>query len=475
MSRLNRRSFLRHAAGVAGAGMTGFVSLGAWACSRHDVPGGQAPTLRGAIDGGYGPLAQAGPELSLPEGFQYRRLASAGSTMSDGLRTPGLHDGMAAFPLPNGNIRLIRNHEVLVRDPDAPIPQPVYDTGTGGGTTSLEIDPRTRELVRDYVSLSGTARNCAGGPTPWGSWLTCEEIVVGPLSQEARSQLPIPVTPRDSASQRIRIQIQQAHGYVFEVPVDAESPVRPVPLKAMGRFVHEAIAVDPDTGIIYETEDASTAGFYRFLPNRPGVNGASADLSAGGRLEILAIRERPEYDCSKDQTVGASLPVSWVPIDDPDPSSAERNPLAVFQQGRDGGAARFTRVEGCWYGDRQIYFTCTDGGDAGRGQVWSYRPDADGGLLTLVFESPGPEVLEHPDNLCVSPRGGILLCEDGDGQNFVRGLTPEGRLFDFALNIESDSEFAGSTFSPDGQTLFLNIQNPGATFAIWGPWERGAL
>ncbi len=470
MSRLNRRSFLRHAAGVAGASMTGFVSLGAWACNRHDIPGGQIPTR--AVDGAYGPLTPAGAELSLPEGFQYRRFGHAGAVMSDGLPTPGLHDGMAAFALPNGNIRLIRNHEVLLRDETAPLPQPVYDPGAGGGTTSLEIDPRTRDVVRHYVSLSGTARNCAGGPTPWGSWLTCEEIVIGPLSE-----LPAPVTPRDSASQRVRKQIREPHGYVFEVPVDAESPVQPVPLKAMGRFVHEAIAVDPATGIIYETDDARTAGFYRFLPDRPGLNGARADLSAGGRLEMLAIREQPDYDCSKGQTVGTSLLVSWVPINDPDPSDAERNPLAVFQQGREQGAARFTRVEGCWYGEGQIYFTCTDGGDAGRGQVWSYRPDVQGGggMLTLVFESPGSEVLDYPDNLCVSPRGGILLCEDGGGQNFVRGLTPTGSLFDFALNLESDSEFAGSTFSPDGRTLFLNIQNPGATFAIWGPWERGSL
>jgi secreted PhoX family phosphatase len=363
--------------------------------------------------------------------------------MTDGFPTPGAHDGMAAFPLPNGNIRLIRNHELSLQEHSGTVPLPAYDPKASGGTTSLEIDPASREVVSDFTSLSGTVRNC-----PWGSWLSCEETVVGSAEGATRP-----------------------HGYVFEVPVDTVGPVDPIPLKAMGRFVHEAVAVDPATGIVYETEDQQRAGLYRFIPQRPYSDGRPADLAAGGRLQMLAIRDRPNYDCSRRQTAGSTLPVTWVDIDNPDPADAETNPAAVFEQGWAAGGARFTRVEGCWFGDGSVYFSCTDGGDAEHGQIWRYRPAENGGELTLIFESPSSKILDHPDNVCVSPRGGIVVCEDGDPRIYVRGLTPDGRLFDFASNITNDSEFAGATFSPDGQTLFLNIQyDPGATFAIWGPW-----
>ncbi len=450
MARLSRRKFLMYSAEVAGTAAIGFSALQLLSC-RGD--GEFEHLIAGVGEGAYGPLREAGPELALPEGFRYRRFGITGSAMSDGLPTPGAHDGMAAFRLPNGNVRLIRNHELAGREAGAPLATPAYDERAAGGTTSLEIDPERREVVRDYVSLSGTMRNCAGGPTPWGSWLTCEESVAERL---------------DGAS--------PVHGYVFEVPVSAEGPVDPVPLRAMGRFVHEAVAVDPATGIVYETEDQGRAGFYRFLPERPHTADAPADLAAGGRLQMLAVRDRPHADLASGQTPGAVLPVAWVDIADPDPAGAAALPAAVFLQGWGQGGARFSRVEGCWYGQASIWFTCTDGGNAKSGQVWRYTPADGGGELVLVFESPSRSLLDSPDNVTVSPRGGIVLCEDGRGEQYIRGLTREGRLFDFARNVESRSEFAGATFSPDGGTLFVNIQDdPGATFAIWGPWEQGAL
>lgn len=450
MPPVDRRTFLRSTAGLVGATVTGFGALRARVLLRSSVSA--KATLGG---GGYGELQTVGPELALPSGFQYRRFGARGSLMTDGFATPGAHDGMAAFPLPNGNIRLIRNHELFIGRDDAVVATPAYDPKAAGGTTSLEIHPASREVVQDYTSLSGTLRNCAGGPTPWGSWLSCEETTAG---------------SSDGA--------ERPHGYIFEVPVDAAGPVDPVPLTAMGRFVHEAVAVDPTNGIVYETEDQNEGGFYRFIPERPYAAGHAADLAAGGRLQMLAIRNRRNHDCATGQTAGVTLPVSWVDIEDPDPTTAETNPDAVFRQGWEAGAARFTRVEGCWYGEGSVYFSCTDGGDASHGQIWRYRPGEDGGELTLIFESPSPAVLNQPDNVCVSPRGGIVLCEDGDDafRQYVRGLTPDGRLFDFAANVANGSEFAGASFSPDGQTLFVNIQDdPGATFAIWGPWERGAL
>ncbi len=246
-----------------------------------------------------------------------------------------------------------------------------------------------------------------------------------------------------------------------------------VPLKAMGRFVHEAVAVDPATGIVYETEDRNPGGFYRFVPNFPN------HLAAGGRLQMLAIKGQPNYDTRTGQRVGRPLGVEWVDIADPDPvGTSSANAQTVAAQGFGLGAARFARPEGAWYGRGSIFFTTTSGGDLGRGQVWEYSPHGNtDGQLTLLFESPGAPVLDNPDNVCVSPRGGIILCEDGgaDAIEMLRGVTPQGHIFDFAKNVLNNSEFAGATFSPDGQTLFVNIQSPGATYAIWGPWENGAL
>jgi uncharacterized protein len=452
---LDRRAFLVRSAGVALFGTHVLESL----IARQAVAQtGTCDVQAGPGEGGYGPLQPAGPELALPAGFTYVRFGVMGTPMSDGRLTPTAHDGMAAFELANGNIRLIRNHEIP-SPPGPPLtiigdPTKSYDPFfAGGGTTSLEVvvmPSGERRLVRDFVSLSGTLKNCAGGPTPWDSWISCEETTQG-------------------GGHRFR----PPHGYCFEVPAGAEGQVKAVPLKAMGRFLHEAVAVDPATGIVYETEDQSRAGFYRFMPDQAGA------LAAGGRLQMLAVAGTPNYDTSVGQQVGQTLSVTWVDIADPDPSDAEANPAAVSDQGFARGAARFRRLEGCWHGGGSIFFTSTSGG-LGLGQVWEYQPATE--QLRLIFQSTSPACLDGPDNITVSPnqRGGILICEDGGGQQFLRGLTPDGRIFDFALNLFNEREFAGATFSSDGQTLFVNIQgdappNRGMTFAIWGPWEQGVL
>ena len=464
MTHQTRRDFLRRSAGLAGSFLIAPSLGGLVACSRGIRSEGiGAMALRAGMgQGGYGALRPAGPELALPNGFSYKVLSFTGKPMSDGNATPCAFDGMAAFALPNGHVRLIRNHENRDGSDTAKVkgdPSRAYDRKGGGGTTSLEVrigKDGTAELVRDFVSLNGTIVNCAGGPTPWGSWLSCEESVAGRIDGW-----------------------DQEHGYIFEVPVSAEGPVQPVPLKAMGRFVHEAVAVDRATGVVYETEDRTpTAGFYRFIP------AAGKRLAKGGRLQMLAIEGRPNYDTGTGQKIGAPLPVRWVEIPDPDPREGGNNPTAIFDQGFARGAARFARLEGCWYGDESIYFHATNGGDAEVGQVWRYRPTAaDRGELSLVFESPSREVLDYPDNITVSPRGGIVICEDGEGEQFLRGLTPEGAIFDLGRNILNQSEFAGACFSPDGQVLFVNIMGStldagteaGRTLAITGPWERGAL
>jgi hypothetical protein len=400
--------------------------------------------------------------LELPPGFQYRAFSRTGDIMSDGNPVPGNHDGMAAFPGARGSTILVRNHELSpnsVRVPKVEAPEAKqYDPLCRGGTTTLIVG-RNRELIEDYASLAGTFRNCAGGATPWGSWISCEENTSTPADNK-------PDEPNN---------VSKLHGYNFEVPSNATKPVDPIPLVAMGRFNHEAIAIDPRTGIVYQTEDRGDSLFYRFIPNQPGY------LQAGGVLEALVIKDMPQAITKSNFPVGKPMAVEWVRIDGANPPNdaappqgADITQYGVRFQGFAKGAAQFSRGEGIWYGDGEFYFCCTNGGEKGLGQVWRYVPDITrgGGTIELFVEPNDQSALDGPDNIVVSPFGDLFVCEDGDGEQFVVGITPDGELYDFARNAINEREFCGACFSPDGRTLFVNIQDPGITFAIWGPWRR---
>lgn len=466
---MDRRAFLTNLSVISGG-----LALAGSSLLRREAVFAQTGDVLKYRATGFGELVPTAAKntgetyLSLPKGFEYNVLGKVKTQMSDGRPTPAAHDGQWTFRVKN-ELRIVRNHEVSggsVPKEQAGIgSRNHYDETCGGGTTTLVIDPKTNTLIRDFVSLSGTLINCAGGPTPWGSWITCEETTLGPS-----------VRTRASDGRKTG-GYPKPHGYCFEVPASANSEVVPVPLKAMGRFTHEAVAVDRRTGIVYLTEDYNPSGFYRFIPKR------NKRLADGGVLQMLAVEGKPEFDTRTGQITGGSLASIWVTINEPDPAAADIDPSAVYKQGKAKGGAAFARLEGCEI-DRsgRVYFTATSGGERKGGQIWMYEPAGkDAGRLTLVFESPDQRVLHMPDNICLMPKSELLfICEDSDyaGQNsinHIRVLTPEGKIADFARNISKDfsrSEFCGSTFSPDGKTLFVNLQLAGVTLAIWGDWSR---
>ncbi len=456
----NRRTFLRHTgeilqASALAAAFQGFLGRSAVAESSGERVYGALRPMKDETTG----LEL----LQLPDGFRYRSFGWKEDQLADGRATPGAHDGMGVISTEGTLLTLCRNHELKGNAKPFGSADQCYDPAAPGGCTNLVFDAGKGEWVKAFASISGTVKNCAGGPTPWGTWLTCEETVFGPGDKD----------------DDVTLNHEREHGWIFEVPAGGVSA--PQPLKAMGRFVHEAVAVDPKTGIVYETEDAKHAGFYRFVPKTKG------QLAQGGQLQMARAKNAP--DLRQGNKIGATYDVDWVNIDDPHRahSPGKNDEAGVFQQGKAQNGTSFARLEGCWYGHGRVYLVSTSGGAAEMGQVWEFDPA--GQTLRLIFESPGASILEKPDNITVSPRGGLVLCEDGDLKpQRLHGLTTDGRLFPLAANNVvlrgehnafqgdfRDSEWAGATFSPDGQWLFVNIQNPGITFAITGPWDAGSL
>jgi uncharacterized protein len=432
--------------------------LGGLAIAGCAQRSGALATVAGTAEPGYGPLApDPAGLLDLPRGFSYRVISQFGDAMSDGRVVPDRADGMGCFALPGGRHALVRNHELPVsRIADGALRGAAADLvafdrlpdgrALPGGTTTILIDDASGRVLSQHLSLAGTIRNCAGGTTPWGSWLTCEEDVT-----------------------RAGNGVGQDHGWVFEVPAAASGLVDPQPIRPMGRFNHEAVAVDPRTGLVYLTEDRDDSLLYRYVPDRPG------NLLAGGRLQALALLDPARTDSRNwigaDIAEGEWLPVRWIDLD-----GIEAPDDDLRQRGNRAGALRFARGEGIHWGDGELFFCCTSGGAAKLGQIMRLRPGESGDRLQLFVESRGKAMLDFGDNLTVAPTGHLVVCEDQYTEvvaNRLIGVTPAGTTYVLGA-LKAQTELAGACFSPDGRILYVNVYSPARTLAITGPWQRMA-
>ncbi len=445
-----------------------------WQAIASSLSSGRIPKRQA----GYGPLQTVADErtglelLRLPKGFSYTSFSWAGERMDDGNIVPGAADGMGVVKESGDLLTMVRNHELQGRVSLVGNPEYAYDN-LDGGTSTLVFNTATGKLEKSWLSLSGTLNNCSGGVTPWGSWLSCEEGCYDPEAADRYNWLRRKHWRAEKAKKK--------HGWVFEVP--AEGIAKPLPLTAMGQFQHEAVAFDPDTGYLYQTEDHKPrAGFYRFIPE------SASQLSHGGQLQMM--RVVGYRDMRREAKSEQKYKVEWVPIADPtrghNPGSHDQ--AGVVTQGMDAGGTAFVALEGCFYHQGQVFFTAKMSGPARAGQVFCYCPATE--TLSIIFESPAHSVFSGPDNLAVSPRGNLVLCEDhvtevnkasrllslldnGDYFYFCQ-INPEisGNYLGHDLSAKMPhSEWAGISFSADGRWMFANIYAPGLTLAITGPWQ----
>tara|TARA_Y100001001_G_scaffold70219_1_gene68273 strand:- start:108 stop:1433 length:1326 start_codon:yes stop_codon:yes gene_type:complete len=437
---LNRRNFI----GATGAAFSGLLLNG---CTGRSAPLTSAPSSFAD----YGPLVpDPAGMLDLPRGFSYRLLSSLGNAMTDGCTVPDKADGMGCFSLGNDEIVLIRNHELVPADDAGGVLAKGFGTRDGaivpGGTTSIVLDATTLEVKREFRSLAGTIRNCSGGITPWGSWLTCEEAPTGP-------------------GQRFGEGLAENHGWVFEVPANATGLIDAVPLKAMGRFNHEAACVDPRTGIVYLSEDRDDSVLYRFVPTTPGR------LGDGGLLQAMVVEGLSDTRnwTSAEMAVGSRHTVRWIDCDDVESPNDDLRSRAAAK-----GAAVVARGEGIHTGTDEIFVCSTNGGQRKLGQILRLVPGTGGepDQIELFFESQSKDQFNYGDNLTVGPNGHLIVCEDQYTEvvdNHLRGITPDGRAYTLG-RLRMQTELAGGCFSPDGKWFFVNAYSPTRTLAITGPW-----
>lgn len=484
----SRRSVLT--GGAAAAAGVGFAVTGAMPSLAQSSPGNDAAKPNGKAKGRgmvpFPPL-QDDPDglLALPAGFSYAIVTRAGvSKLDEGQLTPNGHDGTAVFATGRGRYRLIQNHELKAGSPlGVPhVAGTVYDEGAvdAGGCTVISTDSRGTNLG-EFVGISGTSTNCAGGPTPWGTWLTCEET-------EDRAGKAWSGNGKSGT-------YAKDHGYVFEVFHDGRH--NPKPIKAFGRYAHEALAIDKARKHVFLSEDASGPNglFYRWTAPEGFEMGANLADRLGDTDGVLAAMQilmpdgsvLPDVAYLTSAQLGLPFPVQWKEVPDRDARTT-----SVRKQFADGEVTRGKKFEGVWGTDEGAYvvnsFAFSDGdlpADAvpHDGMVWFYNYKNETIQLVAYFphQKTGASgaaakyddlTFDGPDNVTVTPWGSLVLAEDGVGASHVLSATPYGPTQAIARNQLNDSEFTGPTFSDDGKVLFVNMQTPGLTFAITGPWEK---
>jgi uncharacterized protein len=475
---LSRRDLIRTTS-LAGVGLTLTGNAKAVFAAEPAI----ADAAASADFTGYGALvSDPAGLLDVPAGFTYRVVTKTGWKLKDVENdplvkgnVPGAMDGATSFPGTDGTTLLVTNHELDIDDSEYLVvgdPDLTYDPAAGGGTTTTVVDEKNHR-VSQRISLAGTVRNCAGGRTPWGTWLSCEETEVKAGERGATKD----------------------HGYVFEVdPYHQDSNRIPVPLKALGRFSHEAVAVDSMTGQLYLTEDNSAPNglLYRFTPNT--LPNRLHSLRDGGLLEAMHAPEVP--DLSVITKIGSTFSIRWKAVPDSQARNVPTRQQFTFEHngiarpGTGGDITRSRKLEGAYWSGDHGYFVCSfarydDGSSAEHdGQVWRLDPRAQTIELVLRFavnRAPNrPGRYDGPDNITISPYGGVILAEDGEGLQHLIGATDTGGTYPIARNrinigtatAPAYGELSGPTFSPDGRTLFFNVYDPGVCFAVTGPWLR---
>jgi secreted PhoX family phosphatase len=403
--RLSRRRFL--AGGATGLGVATFA------------PGAFHAVYAGTAQPGAGPYGQLQPDpetgLLLPAGFTARTIARSGDLVGPSdYSWHNAPDAGATFPTDAGGWIYVSNAEV-------------QNTG-GGGAGAVEFDA-DGEIVGAHTILDGTRSNCAGGPTPWGTWLSCEEYDF--------SEFPDLAAPEPAAA-----------GQVWEC--DPTGATEATALPALGLFNHEAVAIDPDLEVAYLTEDKGDGLLYRFRPD------AYPDLTAGA-LEVAV--------------VGESGAVEWLPL--PDPSAASMPTRLQVPE-----ATTFKGGEGIWFHEGVVYFT-TKGDD----RVHALETASDTYELVYDAEALGAEApLRGVDNITVEPGSGDLFVAEDGGSMQVVLITPDGEVAPF-IHIPGHeiSEVTGPAFDPSGTRLYFSSQRGlgeadafrGVTYEVTGPF-RGA-
>ena len=437
---LDRRYFLRATGSAFGALLASGCLIRTGSLAARDLAG-------------YGPL-KTDPNgiLDLPEGFRYHILSRLGDAMSDGGTVPDKADGMGCFQLDQGELALVRNHELVPTDSAGGPIAKGFGMRNGefvpGGTTHIVLDAGTLAVKRQFRSLGGTIRNCSGGVTPWNSWLTCEESPTGP-------------------GQRFGDGLSRNHGWVFDVPAAATGLEAAEPLTGLGRFNHEAACVDPITGVVYQTEDRDNSVLYRFLPDEP------SNLRAGGRLQAMQIESlRDTRNWAEiSMAVGQTFQVNWIDLVDVGaPEDDLRHRAAA------AGASLLARGEGIHMGVDDLYVCATSGGAKRLGQIFRLIPGRgrSDDRIELFFESESAEQFNYGDNLAVAPNGHLVVCEDQYTDivdNHLQGITPNGLAYKLG-RLRLQTELAGACFSPNGKWMFVNAYSPTLTFAITGPWNN---